>query len=206
MRSPVFGGLFLEQVRSIVHIISTKMGNSQSTSTAGQNEQPQKPAEQVIRPQEPSTSVQFAPSLISQLSSSAASSSDEPIARTHHDSAIMARLQAETERLRHEEAEIMAKISSALEKENLNKEKPGMSSELLSRDMEEVKEKLEKLGKKRKEVFEEEGEKAEVRKQRDAVVQCYLKNQDRPLDCWKEVEHFKKSVGNLEADFVASLR
>lgn len=86
----------------------------------------------------------------------------------------MARLQAETERLRHEEAEIMAKISSALEKENLDKEKPGMSSELLSRDMEEVKDKLEKLGRKRKEVFEEEGEKAEVRKQRDAVVQCYL--------------------------------
>lgn len=117
---------------------------------------------------------QFAPSLISQLSSSTANSSDEPIARTHHDSAIMARLQAETERLRHEESEIMAKISSALEKENLDKEKPGMSSELLSRDMEEVKDKLEKLGKKRKEVFEEEGEKAEVRKQRDAVVQCYL--------------------------------
>lgn len=68
----------------------------------------------------------------------------------------------------------MAKISSALEKENLDKEKPGMSSELLSRDMEEVREKLEKLGRKRKEVFEEQGEKKEVRKQRDAVVQCYL--------------------------------
>ncbi|KAJ9114724.1 hypothetical protein QFC22_005600 [Naganishia vaughanmartiniae] len=119
----------------------------------------------------------------------------------------MARLQAETERLRHEESEIMAKISSALEKENLNKEKPGMSSELLSRDMDEVKEKLEKLGRKRNEVlFDEQGEKAEVRKQRDAVVQCYLKNQDRPLDCWKQVEQFKQSVGNLEADFVASLR
>lgn len=166
------------------------MGNSQSTSTAAQGDA-QKPAEQVIRPQEQGTSVQvrpflvryfrnvliplqFAPSLISQLASSSSTSSEEPTARTHHDSAIMARLQAETERLRTEEASIMAKISSALEKENLDKEKPGMSSELLSRDMEEVREKLEKLGRKRKEVFEEQGEKKEVRKQRDAVVQCYL--------------------------------
>lgn len=170
------------------------MGNSQSTSTAAQGDH-SKPAEQVIRPQEQGTSVQvsvpplchpstrlthsphvrqFAPSLISQLSSSSSPSSDEPPARTHHDSAIMARLQAETERLRTEEAAIMAKISSALEKENLDKEKPGMSSELLSRDMEEVRDKLEKLGRKRREVFEEQGEKADVRKQRDAVVQCYL--------------------------------
>ncbi|GHJ84898.1 hypothetical protein NliqN6_1300 [Naganishia liquefaciens] len=181
------------------------MGNSQSTATSV-GEQPQKPAEQVIRPQEQGTSVQFAPSLISQLSSSSSSSNDEPPSRTHHDSAIMARLQAETERLRHEEAAIMAKISTALEKENLDKDKPGLNSELLGRDMEEVREKLEKLGKKRREVFEEEGEKAEVRKQRDSVVQCYLKNNERPLDCWKEVEYFKRSVSNLEADFVASLR
>lgn len=32
------------------------------------------------------------------------------------------------------------------------------------------------------------------------------KNNERPLDCWKEVEIFKRSVSNLEADFVASLR
>lgn len=32
------------------------------------------------------------------------------------------------------------------------------------------------------------------------------KNHERPLDCWKEVEYFKRSVSNLEADFVASLR
>lgn len=38
--------------------VITTMGNAQSTSTAAQGEQAQKPAEQVIRPQEPSTSVQ----------------------------------------------------------------------------------------------------------------------------------------------------
>jgi altered-inheritance-of-mitochondria protein 13 len=86
----------------------------------------------------------------------------------------MARLHAETERLRHEEASIMAKISTALEKENLDKDKPGLNSELLGRDMDEVRDKLEKLGRKRREVFDEDGEKAEVRKQRDQVVQCYL--------------------------------
>ncbi|KAJ9095692.1 hypothetical protein QFC21_005564 [Naganishia friedmannii] len=191
------------------------MGNSQSTTaaaTAGQNDKQQQPTEQVIRPQEQGTSVQFAPSLISQLSSTTTSpSSSEPIAHTHHDTTIMARLHAESERLRTQESEIMHSISRALEKENLDAEKPGQSSALLGRDMEQVREKLERWGRKRggEVLFEGEGgqgEHAQVRKQRDAVVQCYLNNQDRPLDCWKQVDQFKHTVGNLEADFVASLR
>ncbi len=86
----------------------------------------------------------------------------------------MSRLQAETERLRHDEAQILASISAALEKENLDKEKPGMSSEILSRDIEEIREKIERMGGKRKEVLGGEGEKAEVKKARDEVVKCYL--------------------------------
>jgi altered-inheritance-of-mitochondria protein 13 len=40
-------------------------------------------------------------------------------------------------------------ISSALEKENLDKEKPGMSSEVLGRDIEEIREKIERMKKDR---------------------------------------------------------
>jgi hypothetical protein len=40
----------------------------------------------------------------------------------------------------------------------------------------------------------------------DARLTWGRKNNERPLDCWKEVEIFKRSVSNLEADFVASLR
>lgn len=68
----------------------------------------------------------------------------------------------------------MASISSALEKENLDKEKPGMSSEILSRDIEEIRSKVDRLENKRKNVLEGEGERAELRKSRDSVVQCYL--------------------------------
>jgi altered-inheritance-of-mitochondria protein 13 len=85
----------------------------------------------------------------------------------------MSRLQQETARLRHEEAQILSAISAALEKENLDKEKPGMSSELLSRDIEEIKEKITRMTEKRKDILEGEGDKAGVRQAREDVVKCY---------------------------------
>ncbi len=49
-----------------------------------------------------------------------------------------------------------------------------MSSEILSRDIEEIREKIERMTEKRKDIFESEGEKAEVRQAREDVVKCYL--------------------------------
>ena len=41
-----------------------------------------------------------------------------------------------------------------------------------------------------------------VEKAKDDVVTCLRMNDRRPLDCWKEVETFRKEVGKLEKDFV----
>ncbi|KAJ8105561.1 hypothetical protein OPT61_g10100 [Boeremia exigua] len=43
---------------------------------------------------------------------------------------------------------------------------------------------------------------AELNKAKDAVVTCLRMHDRRPLDCWREVEAFKKEVGRLEQEFV----
>ncbi|GAB7359990.1 hypothetical protein MBLNU230_g7514t1 [Neophaeotheca triangularis] len=42
----------------------------------------------------------------------------------------------------------------------------------------------------------------EVEKAKEGLVQCLRTNDRRPLDCWQEVEDFKREVGRLEKAFV----
>lgn len=131
------------------------MGANQSAEAA--------PREQVISapPQDQSTSVQvclstsraksvktngqFSPTLINRLSNPSSKSKSDDSKPQSNDEIIRRRLAAESEHLRTQEAEILRDISSALEKENLDKEKPGMSSEVLGRDIEEIREKIERM-------------------------------------------------------------
>jgi hypothetical protein len=94
------------------------------------------------------TNHQFSPTLINRLSNPSSKSSDDSKPQSN-DEIIRKRLAAESEHLRTQEAEILRDISSALEKENLDKEKPGMSSEVLGRDIEEIREKIERMKKDR---------------------------------------------------------
>lgn len=41
-----------------------------------------------------------------------------------------------------------------------------------------------------------------VQKARTGVVACLRGNDRRPLDCWEEVEAFKREVARLEEGFV----
>lgn len=43
---------------------------------------------------------------------------------------------------------------------------------------------------------------AEVEKAKNSLVQCLRDNDKRPLDCWREVEAFKREVGKLEHAFI----
>lgn len=43
---------------------------------------------------------------------------------------------------------------------------------------------------------------ADLQKAKEGVVACLRQNDRRPLDCWKEVETFKREVGRLEREFV----
>jgi altered-inheritance-of-mitochondria protein 13 len=41
-----------------------------------------------------------------------------------------------------------------------------------------------------------------VEKAKSEVVRCLRENDRRPLDCWREVEAFKREVGRLEGSWV----
>ncbi|KIR62437.1 hypothetical protein I314_03379, partial [Cryptococcus bacillisporus CA1873] len=138
----------------------------------------------------------FSPALISRLSSP----HDPAPPTSSTDDIVRRRLAAESAHLRSQEAEILHSISAALEKENLDREKPGMSSQVLGRDIDEIREKVERI--KEKKNNESEG----VKLARQSVEQCYLANEDKPLDCWKQVEAFKAEVAKLEQAFVKSLQ
>ncbi|KAG0226312.1 hypothetical protein BGW42_003771 [Actinomortierella wolfii] len=44
----------------------------------------------------------------------------------------------------------------------------------------------------------------EIVKAQDALVACYKKNSERSLDCWAEVEEFKKVVQKAQNAFIAT--
>ncbi|TKA78506.1 hypothetical protein B0A55_01975 [Friedmanniomyces simplex] len=71
----------------------------------------------------------------------------------------------------------------------------GRSSESVKKEVMDLRQKLES----RKKV---ESVPKGVEQAKEKVVQCLRTNDRRPLDCWKEVEEFKREVGRLEARFV----
>lgn len=89
-------------------------------------------------------------------------------AATTTDDLVRARLAQESAALRQKEAEILSSISSALEKENLDREKPGMSSEVLGNDIEAVREKVQRMVQDKKNM-----ETPELTAAREGVVLCY---------------------------------
>lgn len=67
-----------------------------------------------------------------------------------------------------------------------------------------VQEEIEKLKSKLKErqLKEDIMKDKEVNKAKERVVACLRLNDRRPLDCWKEVETFRREVGRLEGAFL----
>jgi MICOS complex subunit MIC19 len=45
----------------------------------------------------------------------------------------------------------------------------------------------------------------DVERAREELVGCLRKNDRRPLDCWREVEAFKGSVGKMEEEFIGKV-
>ena len=124
---------------------------------------------------------------------------------------IQSRVNAELQRL-HEQAtkdfETLSTKVSAHEKSNAESSKKEEKSagdtlrdlgrESVQNEVKELKRKLEA----RKKVKEVDGE---VEKAKSEVVKCLRGNDRRPLDCWREVEAFRKEVGRLEGVWVENV-
>ncbi|KZO95279.1 hypothetical protein CALVIDRAFT_184166 [Calocera viscosa TUFC12733] len=152
-------------------------------------------------------SVNFSADLLSHLSNT--SSSPHPTAERQEtlDAHIRSRISAELQRLQTEEESVRAEIEQTLEKENLDREAASaeggteVHSEILARDMEELRSKVDRFESGR--AMRGEG-REEVKGMQQALVQCYKTNASRPLDCWREVEDFKASVAKLEEKYIQS--
>jgi MICOS complex subunit MIC19 len=152
------------------------------------------------------TPVRFSQELIDGLQSSAESDSTRSSNLELH---IQDRVAKELSRLRAQEEknlkELEEKISSATDgpepiqgfdgNAQAGAKLRSIGRESVQKDISSLKEKLDK----RKKI--EDLDKG-VEKARTGVIACLRLNDRRPLDCWKEVEEFKKEVGKLEKDFV----
>ncbi|KAF2258719.1 hypothetical protein CC78DRAFT_556380 [Lojkania enalia] len=128
------------------------------------------------------------------------------------------RLTTELEKLREKGAEELTKLSESLSIESGKPSEPSlterladatsssatlaekqrlndMSRESVSKEIEALKKKLE--GRKKLEQVD-----PSLAKAKEDVVTCLRMYDRRPLDCWREVETFKREVGRLEKDFV----
>ncbi|SHO78949.1 Uncharacterized protein MSYG_3298 [Malassezia sympodialis ATCC 42132] len=121
------------------------------------------------------------------------------------DAAIQKKLHEELGKLRKQEKEVQTQIELALEKENLDKQAKswfsrdkGQSSVLLQQELDRVKAQNEKYQ------HRSVADYPELQKARDAVSQCFLENKHRTLDCWKEVEAFKKAMADAEKTVMAT--
>lgn len=122
---------------------------------------------------------------------------------------IQARVAEELKRLQAREDETLKDVQ-----EKLSSEEPSSKSsddsksagnalrnigrESVQQEIDELKKKLES----RKKVKDVKEFDAGVEKARESVISCLRGNDRRPLDCWKEVEEFKKEVRRVEEGWV----
>lgn len=128
------------------------------------------------------------------------------------------RLTSELEKIRDEEVQNISKLSETLSVEAEKPSDPSLAEKISDatstssalaekqkqRDMsrESVTKEIEALKKKLEGRRKLEQADSALSKAKEDVVACLRTNDRRPLDCWKEVENFKREVGRLEKEFV----
>ncbi|THV08059.1 hypothetical protein K435DRAFT_815286 [Dendrothele bispora CBS 962.96] len=180
------------------------MGASQS--------RPELVDEKVFRVEQP---IQFSPDVVDQLSDHTASPTPTPERQSTLDEHIRSRIQNEVKQLRKEEEEVHKAIHSALEKENLDREKAMAgdasesgetgagtikSSAALFGDLEEIRAKIERF-----QARKELSNYPEIKSSQEALLSCYKAHPTTALECWREVSKFKASVAQLEQESFKTL-
>ncbi|KAL8824870.1 MAG: hypothetical protein Q9191_004762 [Dirinaria sp. TL-2023a] len=129
---------------------------------------------------------------------------------------IQRRVAAELERLSNETSQQLSNLADSISAEtpfesyadsgtsailpNTKEEtdkKHDLGRQSVQKEIDELKRKLRQRRVKEEVVGDERVEGA-----KESVVKCLKENDRRPLDCWKEVETFKKEVGRLEKGFL----
>jgi len=114
-------------------------------------------------------------------------------------------VKAELQRLESEASShlksLSSDLSSSAEQSSTLPSPPELGRQKVAKEVESLRKKLERR-KMREEVV---GDKA-VEKAKNEVVKCLrdkgAQGEKRPLDCWREVEEFKRGVARLESQFL----
>jgi len=149
------------------------------------------------------TAIHFSQDLVNHLSDQMTSPNVTPERQSNLDAHVRVRIQAEMTKLRAEEQEVLLEIQSALEKENLEREKAleGADSASLHHDLEEIGSTVKKFQGRRNLAQDH----PEVKVAQEMLLACYRSHPSTTLDCWKEVADFKLAVAKLEQKFIDSL-
>ncbi|KAI9750147.1 MAG: polynucleotide adenylyltransferase [Chaenotheca gracillima] len=155
------------------------------------------------------TPVQFSQGLVESLQRNPESDSTREKTRELH---IQARVAEELQRLQAHESQLLKEFEEQMSSDNsvedyikgqqkkagtedLGNKLRDLGRESVQKEIASLRKKLE--GRRKLEALDKGVEDA-----KEDVVQCLTTNSQRPLDCWKEVETFRREVGKLEKNFV----
>jgi len=141
------------------------------------------------------TPVRFSNALVHTLTSTGETSLSREQALELH---VQARVSEELRRLEEREGEILRGVEERMEKKAEDGGNSGGDREKVRQEIEGLRARLVGLhgvG----EVTEE------VQLARKGLVGCLRMNDARPLDCWKEVEEFKRQARRMEKEFVVRI-
>ncbi|KAK2467118.1 hypothetical protein APHAL10511_001376 [Amanita phalloides] len=159
------------------------------------------------------TPISFSQDVVNHLSDRLQSSDVLQERQLSLDAHVRSRIQAELDHLRKEEEHVRQEIESALEKENLDRERATTgvpdndttigaprSSTVLSEDLEQIRFKIERFhARKRLDMF------PHAQTASESVLACYRLNQGTPLDCWQEVRSFKNAIAAVEQEYLKTV-
>ena len=115
------------------------------------------------------------------------------------DDQIRNRINSELNRLRSEEYSVRDQIEKAIQSENLSKELSNvdnsniLSTQSVKANIDQIKSKVDRHHKKR-----DLNEWPEIKNSQNDLIKCFNDEFNKPLNCYKQVETFKKVVNDAE--------
>ncbi|GAB5590242.1 hypothetical protein Unana1_05142 [Umbelopsis nana] len=103
---------------------------------------------------------------------------------------VRERVAEELNRIREQEEETNNRITAELSKQNLESKHNAVA---IGADIEDMIKRVQRPSSKKLP--------AEITESQKAVIECYRRNKNRPLDCWAEVESFKDAVAQAQKEF-----
>ncbi|RGB35702.1 hypothetical protein C1646_698907 [Rhizophagus diaphanus] len=132
-----------------------------------------------------------------EISQPATYSGDGKVLNEELENIIKVRVDNELKRIREREDEVAQRVQEELFRQRITLTDSGANSASTEHDINELIEKIERKYK--------SSVSSEIIEQQRAVISCYKNNSSRTLDCWEEVQKFKRVTRDAAQESIASL-